>query len=148
MENNAKKVTLTVTVDKSEILYMIYANSASHCRLHKERSPLTPDVERAVTLAVGEGFADMRARMGGYFKQSNFNPNVEENAVSITAELHQPPKSDFAADLKDTVKHLLVYFALSRFYDGGDYYRLAWRKYRAQLPLIFARDANFDILRE
>ena len=143
MENTPKTYTLKITIDKSEILNEIYAASAWHCVAHPEARCLTPDFERLVMKAVGEGFTDFRSRFLGYLSFSNFNPNIAQQNVQLHLLFFHPTTDELAEEVKEAVVQTLANYALRAFYgEQNDVYDSAWRLHRAQLMLIFGRDAN------
>lgn len=143
------KHSLTINIDKEQILNIIYAESAWHCIVHPEAKRLTPDVERACMLRVKEGFDDMRSRFQAYIHFANFNPNTERKNVTLEFRFFNPYPDSLPDILGNDVTQLLAWFALKRFYgDDASYYHTAWLKHRAGIAIAFARDANYHLLQE
>ncbi len=143
------KHSLTINIDKEQILNIIYAESAWHCIVHPEAKRLTPDVERACMLRVKEGFDDLRSRFQAYIHFANFNPNTERKNVTLEFRFFNPYPDSMPDILGNDVTQLLAWYALKRFYgDEASYYHTAWLKHRAGITIAFARDANYHLLQE
>lgn len=143
------KHSLTINIDKEQILNIIYAESAWHCIVHPEAKRLTPDVERACMLRVKEGFDDMRSHFQAYIHFANFNPNTERKNVTLEFRFFNPYPDSLSDILGNDVTQLLAWYALKRFYgDDASYYHSAWLKHRAGITIAFARDANYHLLQE
>ena len=68
--------------------------------------------------------------------------------MTLTFEFRCAPRATMAYELKQIVTQYIANFALMRLYgEQASYYRIACRKYRAQMLLVFARDANDELLR-
>ncbi len=137
------KHTLEITIDKSDILDIIYSHSAWHHVAHRDARVLTADQERLCMMKVKEGYDDLYSRVMGYTTSANFNPNLERGNVRLTFAFQHPCSPQLPVEIKQVVTELLANFALKRFYgDDVSYFGAAWLKYRAQLLLVFARDDN------
>ena len=141
-------VTLTIKVDKDDILQLIYAASSWHCVSDKSARRVTADNERLCLMKMKEGYDDLHSRVMGYTVFANFNPNLDRANVAFTFKFHCEPSVTMPEELKQIVTQYLANFVLMRLYgEHVSYYSIACRKYRAQMLLVFARDANREPLR-
>ena len=119
----------------------MYAESARRAIAAPDVYVLTDDNSRLLTQYMESALRDVHTRMGGYVHLCSFNPHASERNVVLQLTLQHavPPSVDAA--MRDALVELLAYYALMRFYgDSNTYYGTAWRKYRAQLLLVLARD--------
>ena len=141
-KHTANLSPIDLTIDKVEILNPIYAASAWHCQFNPQLRTLTPDLEHTIMLKVKEGFHELCSHMGGYATFCNFNPNATTGNVRLNLCLEHPYDSNLPTLLQNIVAQALAHYALAFFYRDT-----AWRKCRAQTLLIFARNANHDLLK-
>lgn len=135
------KKNINLAVDVAEALDRVYAESARRALAAPEVYRLTADNYRLLTQYMESGLRDLRTRMGGYVTLCSFNPHAESRNVvlQLTLQHAAPPQLDEL--MHGALVELLAYYALMRFYGDRDtYYGTAWRKYRAQLLLVLARD--------
>lgn len=145
-KHTANLSPIDLTIDKTEILNPIYAASAWHCQFNPQLRTLTPDLEHTIMLKVKEGFHELCSHMGGYATFCNFNPNATTGNVRLNLCLEHPYDSNLPTLLQNIVAQALAHYALAFFYRDS-YHDTAWHKCRAQTLLIFARDANHDLLK-
>lgn len=143
----ADAIALSVSIDKADILNIIYAESAWFCANHPEARRLTSDVSRLIMMKVKQGYDDLHGRVLGYLLFANFNPNLEAGNVQMTFQFFHPVLDTQEAEMKEIVTQILAQYALKCFYGADTVADAAWLKYRAQLLLVFARDTNYDLLR-
>ena len=135
------KKNINITADLDDVLDRVFAESARHAIAAPEVYRLTADNSRLLIQYVESALHDLRTRMGGYVTLWSFNPNSETRNVVIQLKLAHPASAGLDDIMRDALVELLAYYALMRFYgDDGTYYGTAWRKYRAQLMLVLARD--------
>ena len=139
--------SLMITINKEQILDIIYSESAWYCLLHPQAKCITPDWQRLTMMRVKEGFEEFRAQFQGYIYFSNFNPNVDAGNVSVEFRFFYPVPAGVAETVTSDVTNLLAWYALERFYGiEAAYFHTAFLKHRASLNLTFARDANHSLL--
>lgn len=144
----SKPVTLTIKIDKDDILQPIYAASAWLCASDKSARRVTADNERLCLMKAKEAYDDLHSRVMRHVTFANFNPNIDSANVTLTFEFRCAPRATMAYELKQIVTQYIANFALMRLYgEQASYYSIACRKYRAQMLLVFARDANDELLR-
>ncbi|MDO4511793.1 MAG: hypothetical protein Q4B68_08260 [Bacteroidales bacterium] len=149
--NNTQKPqhTLHLTIDKEQILNIIYAESAWYCILHPEAKPLSPDVERLCMMRVKEGFEELKQHFMAYIYFSNFNPNLPKGNITLELRFFNPIPDMLEEMVHEDVAQMLAWWALKRFYgDDASYYHTAWLKHRSSLMMNFVRDANYNLIKE
>ena len=135
------KKNININADLDDVLDRVFAESARRAIAAPEVYRLTADNSRLLTQYVESALHDLRTRMGGYVTLWSFNPNSETRNVVIQLKLVHPASAGLDDIMRDALVELLANYALMRFYgDEGTYYGTAWRKYRAQLMLVLARD--------
>ena len=135
------KKNININADLDDVLDRVFAESARRAIAAPEVYRLTADNSRLLTQYVESALHDLRTRMGGYVTLWSFNPNSETRNVVIHLKLVHPASAGLDDIMRDALVELLAYYALMRFYgDDSTYYGTAWRKYRAQLMLVLARD--------
>ncbi|MBO4870728.1 MAG: hypothetical protein J5565_01940 [Muribaculaceae bacterium] len=135
------KKNININADLDDVLDRVFAESARRAIAAPEVYRLTADNSRLLTQYVESALHDLRTRMGGYVTLWSFNPNSETRNVVIQLKLVHPASAGLDDIMRDALVELLAYYALMRFYgDDSTYYGTAWRKYRAQLMLVLARD--------
>lgn len=127
------KITIKINLDT--ILNRVYSESAWRSAYRTDAYTLTPDNERMIALKVGQGLNELLARMAGYVAAWNYNPNIEQDNVSITLQCGEAqPDGDI---IRDAITEALAFYALLQFYGEEDtYYGAAWRKHRAHIMLL------------
>ena len=139
--------TMEISVNLDDVLDSIYAQSAWHCAHNKQIYRLTPDNSTLLSLKVKEAYDNIYTQNMAYVSFANFNPNLNAANVRFNFIFRHPYHEAMPQDVKQIIENALVAFALMRCYgDLDDYYETAWRKYSAQLRMVFARDANYDFL--
>ena len=147
MNQHSQTHAVEIALAPTLLLKEIYAASAWHCITHPQSRRLSPDVEHTIMVKVQEGFDEMCSRIEGYVTFSNFNPNIENGDIQLTVKLSHPFNERLPEELRNIITHLLANYALRHFHSDTDvYFHTAWRKYSAQLLLLFARDANHGCL--
>ena len=135
------KKNINIAVDLDEVLQHIYVESARRGLAAPEVYVLTPDNERLLAQYIKSGLHDLTARMAGYVHLCSFNPNADERNIVVQLTLEHAASAAIDRPMHDAMVELLANYALLRFYGERDtYYGTAWRKYRAQLLLVLARD--------
>ncbi|MBQ3959596.1 MAG: hypothetical protein II592_01945 [Muribaculaceae bacterium] len=138
---------LEVSIDLDSVLNAVYAQSAWHHAHKPELHRLTSDNARLVTMRVREAFDQIYTQNMAYVGFANFNPNIDQANVRFTFRFNHPYHEAMPRDVAQIIENALAAFALMRLYGSlDDYFKAAWRKYSAQLRMVFARDANFDII--
>ena len=135
------KKNIYITVELDEALNLVYAESARRALAAPEVYRLTADNYRFLSQYMESAVRDLRTRMSGYVTLCSFNRHASERNVVLQLTLQHtvPPSVDVA--MHDALVAVLAYYALMRFYGDSDtYYGTAWRKYRAQMLLVLARD--------
>lgn len=136
-----KKKNINIVVDLDDVLQCVYAESARRGLAAPEVYVLTEDNESLLVQYVKSGLDDVRTHMAGYVRLCSFNPNVNEHNIVIQLTLENPASAAVDDAMSATLVRLLANYALLRFYGERDtYYGVAWRKLRAQLLLVLARD--------
>jgi hypothetical protein len=139
--------TMEISVNLDDVLQHIYAQSAWHCAHNKQLYRLTSDNSTMLSLKVKEAFDNIYTQNMAYVSFANFNPNISAANIRFSFTFSHPYHEALPHDVEQIIEHALAAFALMRCYgDLDDYHATAWRKYSAQLRMVFARDANYDIL--
>lgn len=142
--NRKGRETVAVSIDMDDVLEKVYAASAWHAVGHDGCHVITPDNAAMLRSTMREAFDDLRTRAGGYIALASYNPDAAQGNVRLTFELRHKPPLEFADELSGVIEQMLANFVLFRHHGADDgYFYTAWRKYRAQLMLMFARD-NMD----
>lgn len=135
------KKTVRVTINLDNIFDRIHAESAWHAAHHEGVITLTDDHRCLIIQHLQAALADLKVKMEGYITLFSFNPNVDENSLQI--ELRFAHEVPYRVDLQMTaaVTELMAQYALMRCYGESDtYFGTAWRRSRAQVMLMLARD--------
>lgn len=136
-----KKKNINITINLEDIFQSVYIESARHAMAAPQTYILTEDNAALLTKYVEDGMTDVRTRMAGYVTLCSFNPNVDERNIVLQLKLEHDSSPNLDNAMADVLKQLLANYVLLRFYGEQDtYYGVAWRKYRAQLMLVLARD--------
>ena len=136
-----KKRNINIVVNLDDVLQCVYAESSRRGLAAPEVYVLTEDNARLLVQYIETGLKDVRTRMAGYVNLCSFNPNVDERNIVLQLMLEHPASASIDDVMSNTLVQLLANYALLRFYGERDtYYGVAWRKYRAQLLLVLARD--------
>lgn len=134
-----KNINLAINLD--DILQRIYTESARRALAFPDTILLTPDNDRLLAQYIEDGLNDANSRMSGYVTLCSYNPNATERNIVLQLTLRHAASIEIDKVMHDALLALLVNYALLRFYGERDtYYGTAWRKYRAQLLLVLARD--------
>ena len=132
---------MKITIDLTEILDHIYAESAWHAAYDEKIRLLTPDNERMLEMRIEDGLYDLRPRLAGYITQWNYNPHLESGNISMTLQFRKEQPGAVEQAMHDAIVELLAAYALKCFYgEEGTYYGTAWRLYRTKVMLIMSRD--------
>jgi hypothetical protein len=135
------KKNINIAVDLNDVMQRIFAESARRALATPEVYVLTPDNSRLLAQYVESGLNDVKIRMAGYVTLCSFNPNIDERNIVLQLTLQHSASPQLDTVMHDALVELLANYALLRFYGEHDtYYGTAWRKYRAQLLLVLARD--------
>lgn len=139
--------TMEISVNLDDVLESIYAQSAWHCAHNEQLYRLTSDNRTMLSLKVKEAYDNIYTQNMAYVSFANFNRNLSAANVRFNFTFSHPYHEAMPQDVKQIIENALAAFALMRCYDKvDDYFATAWRKYSAQLRMVFARDANYDIL--
>ena len=155
------RYALKIYVTLDSILDAVTAESAWRCALNPDEFCLTPDQEPLISVKVKEAFNDLCSTISAYLELHSFNRNAPEQYAVMWLRLRQRPTSRLEPVINAIVVDLLSQYALAAFYGerdtlqsttsghrlsniGGatDVYTLAWRRAKAHLLAILARDAN------
>lgn len=135
------KKNINIVIDLDEVLQRIYAESARRALAAPEVYVLTDNNENLLEQYIHSAMHDVKTRMAGYITLFSYNPNSTERNIVLQLKLEHPAGSSLDTAMHDALVELLANYALLRFYGERDtYYGTAWRKYRAQLMLVLARD--------
>ncbi|MBR4217558.1 MAG: hypothetical protein IKR71_00745 [Bacteroidales bacterium] len=130
-----------IYIDLDEILNRIYAESARRALCAPDVPLLSADQSRLLEQYIESGFREVQVRIGGYVALASFNPNSDDNNIILHLQLRHNSGEPLSQLLHYALVELLAHYALMRFYgDEGTWYGTAWRKYRAQVLLMLARD--------
>lgn len=147
------KNTVKLTIDLDEILNNVLAESAWRGAYDESVRVLTRDQSALIERKIRAGFDDLCLRTAGYLVLSSFNSAAESDHIRLWYQLRHAPEAGMDELMHSIVVQMLGYYALWSFYGVHDgdllrhnesVYHLAWRKWRTQLLLLLARDANRD----
>ncbi|MBQ7689589.1 MAG: hypothetical protein IJT30_00105 [Muribaculaceae bacterium] len=130
-----------IIIDLDEILERVYAESARRAIGEPGVAVFTADQARLLEQHIESGFGELRVRLGGYVTLASFNPNADTNHIVLHLALRHTAGNGIEPTLHHAIVELLAHYTLMRLYgDANTWYGTAWRKYRAQVLLILARD--------
>ncbi|MBO7609085.1 MAG: hypothetical protein J6S96_02635 [Muribaculaceae bacterium] len=136
-----KKKNINITINFDDVFDRVFAESARRALAASGVYVLTEDNAPLLVKYIEDGLADVRTRMDGYVTLCSFNPNVDERNIVLQLALKHAATPSLDNVMADTLTQLLANYVLLRFYGESDTcYGIAWRKYRAQLLLVLARD--------
>ena len=135
------KKTVRIIIDLNTVLDRIYAESAWRAAHNPDVTLITSDNLALIVQHLESAMADLKVKLEGYIEIFSFNPNGEDRNIQIHLRFTHDVPYRVDLQMKDAVTELLAQYALMRFYgDEGTYFGTAWRRSRAQVMLMLARD--------
>lgn len=147
-----KMFNLTIKINLDNVLNSILAESAWKAAHQADTYCLTRDNSAMLERHIAHAFTAFCAHAAAYVTARNYNPNIDDDNISVSLAFFNPPAEATADSLKELLEQLLASWALSAFYGIRDerghesIYHLAWRRARAGIMAALAKDCQSNAL--